>query len=289
MAYKMTSFVEAHLAGDYASETGSTCGRGPQQQEPLFQSSMGSRPPPPKPRVGHVGAGITGFAGPSPMAGLDAYSRHKKFINDYVISLGEKRVERYLADRQPEVGKTDYDILQENHKFIRETETDDMSNWEVPLPPLPPHPSPTSHPHYILPRRSKSSACESCFICPGGWQVRMAVKYYSKLFKEYCIADMSRYKTAQIGLRWRTQVSPRVAALLQVWPTDVFFGVVRCGSEKFLAVVSRMVFLSSLSQWTSFCDWCICAFGSKRSSAAMGSSDVVTRRVRMRKTCRATK
>jgi protein FRA10AC1 len=33
----------------------------------------------------------------------------------------------------------------------------------------------------------------------------MAVKYYNKLFKEYCIADMSRYKTAQIGLRWRTQ------------------------------------------------------------------------------------
>ena len=34
----------------------------------------------------------------------------------------------------------------------------------------------------------------------------MAVKYYNKLFKEYCIADMSRYKTGQIGLRWRTQV-----------------------------------------------------------------------------------
>ncbi len=35
--------------------------------------------------------------------------------------------------------------------------------------------------------------------------MRMAVKYYNKLFKEYCIADMSRYKTGQIGLRWRTQ------------------------------------------------------------------------------------
>ena len=37
--------------------------------------------------------------------------------------------------------------------------------------------------------------------------MRMAVKYYNKLFKEYCIADMSRYKTGQIGLRWRTQAS----------------------------------------------------------------------------------
>jgi len=33
----------------------------------------------------------------------------------------------------------------------------------------------------------------------------MAVKYYDKLFKEYCIADMSHYKSGRIGLRWRTQ------------------------------------------------------------------------------------
>ena len=26
------------------------------------------------------------------------------------------------------------------------------------------------------------------------WEVRLAKRYYSKLFKEYCIADLSRYK-----------------------------------------------------------------------------------------------
>eukprot|EP00802_Teleaulax_amphioxeia_P006582 Tamp_06586.p1 GENE.Tamp_06586~~Tamp_06586.p1 ORF type:complete len:431 (-),score=93.83 Tamp_06586:1385-2503(-) len=118
------------------------------------------------------------------MSGLDAYSRHKKFINDYVISLGEKRVEKYIQDRQPEMGKTDYDILQENHKFIREPAEDDLSSWEV----------------------------------------RMAVKYYNKLFKEYCIADMSRYKTGQIGLRWRTQK--------EVFSGD---GQFRCGNQACLA------------------------------------------------------
>ena len=165
------------LVGCVSRRTGSNCRLGPRDEisAPLAGTFGGARPAPPRSVHGMSGAG-----GPSPMAGLDAYSRHKKFINDYVISLGPKRVERYLADRQPAVGKTDYDILQENHKFIREPEDDDMSNWEV----------------------------------------RMAVKYYSKLFKEYCIADMSRYKTGQIGLRWRTQK--------EVFSGD---GQFRCGNQ----------------------------------------------------------
>ena len=49
-------------------------------------------------------------------------------MNDYIISIDEKRVEIDLAYRQPEVGKTDYHILQEK---IWEPEADDMSTWEV--------------------------------------------------------------------------------------------------------------------------------------------------------------
>lgn len=37
------------------------------------------------------------------------------------------------------------------------------------------------------------------------WEIRMARKYYDQLFKEYAIADISRYKEGKIGLRWRTQ------------------------------------------------------------------------------------
>ncbi|KAJ3314282.1 hypothetical protein HDV04_000648 [Boothiomyces sp. JEL0838] len=37
------------------------------------------------------------------------------------------------------------------------------------------------------------------------WEERLAEKYYSKLFKEYCLGDFSRYKTGAIGLRWRTE------------------------------------------------------------------------------------
>ena len=167
-AHKMTNFVEVHLAGDYASEAGSNCRLGPRDD-----IDVSSRPPGPAPRP-------AGFAGPSSTARMDAYSRHKKYINDYVLTLGEKRVQQYLADCQPQVGKTDHDVLRENHQFVRDPQHDDLSKWEV----------------------------------------RMAVKYYSKLFKEYCIADMSRYKTSQIGLRWRTQ--------REVFSGD---GQFRCGNQ----------------------------------------------------------
>ncbi|XP_060260611.1 uncharacterized protein LOC101105041 isoform X3 [Ovis aries] len=34
---------------------------------------------------------------------------------------------------------------------------------------------------------------------------RLAKKYYDKLFKEYCIADLSRYKENKFGFRWRVE------------------------------------------------------------------------------------
>lgn len=61
--------------------------------------------------------------------------------------------------------KTDQDTLREGYRFIR-SEEDDMD------------PS---------------------------WEQRLVKRYYDKLFKEYCLADMSKYKTGKIGLRWRTE------------------------------------------------------------------------------------
>jgi protein FRA10AC1 len=37
------------------------------------------------------------------------------------------------------------------------------------------------------------------------WEVRMARKYYNRLFKEYAVGDFSRYKEGKIGLRWRVE------------------------------------------------------------------------------------
>ncbi|XP_067940666.1 protein FRA10AC1 homolog isoform X3 [Watersipora subatra] len=37
------------------------------------------------------------------------------------------------------------------------------------------------------------------------WDKKLAKKYYDKLFKEYCLADLSRYKEKKIAMRWRTE------------------------------------------------------------------------------------
>ncbi|KAH0684854.1 hypothetical protein KY290_022378 [Solanum tuberosum] len=92
--------------------------------------------------------------------GLNAYDRHKKFLNDYVGFYGR---ERSTQEKLPV--RTDQDTLKEGYRFIR-TEEDDMN------------PS---------------------------WEQRLVKRYYDKLFKEYCIADMTHYKSGKIGLRWRTE------------------------------------------------------------------------------------
>ncbi|XP_034564692.1 protein FRA10AC1 [Notolabrus celidotus] len=61
--------------------------------------------------------------------------------------------------------KTDLDVLRENHRFLWRDEDEDDMTWEKEL----------------------------------------AKKYYDKLFKEYCIADLSRYKENKFGFRWRTE------------------------------------------------------------------------------------
>ena len=37
------------------------------------------------------------------------------------------------------------------------------------------------------------------------WGKQIARKYYEKLFKEYCICDLKRYKENRVGLRWRIE------------------------------------------------------------------------------------
>ncbi|RZC39824.1 FRA10AC1 -like [Asbolus verrucosus] len=40
---------------------------------------------------------------------------------------------------------------------------------------------------------------------PDSWEAQFAKKYYDKLFKEYCIGDLSLYKENKIALRWRIE------------------------------------------------------------------------------------
>uniref|UniRef100_A0A8D2KRS6 FRA10A associated CGG repeat 1 n=1 Tax=Varanus komodoensis TaxID=61221 RepID=A0A8D2KRS6_VARKO len=91
---------------------------------------------------------------------MDAYARHKKFVNDYILYYGGKKED---FKRSVENDKTDLDIVRENHRFLWREEDEIDMNWEK----------------------------------------RLSKKYYDKLFKEYCIADLSKYKENKFGLRWR--------------------------------------------------------------------------------------
>ncbi|BDA50345.1 Protein FRA10AC1 homolog [Coccomyxa sp. Obi] len=67
---------------------------------------------------------------------------------------------------QPTV-KTDYDVLREQYRFIRSEEED--------------------------------AAAED------RWALRLAKRYYSKLYREYAIVDLSRYQEDKVGMRWRSE------------------------------------------------------------------------------------
>ncbi|PBC25062.1 hypothetical protein APICC_02520 [Apis cerana cerana] len=55
--------------------------------------------------------------------------------------------------------KTDYDVIKENHRFLWDQDKDE----------------------------------------PNTWGARLAKKYYDKLFKEYCIADLTYYKQNKVN------------------------------------------------------------------------------------------
>src|SRR5699024_6014974 len=96
---------------------------------------------------------------------LDAYTRHKLLINYYHLPQPVKVKQKFTRDRSPD--KTDFEVLLENHRVICSEE--DLNSATL------------------------------------TWGQRVAKKYYEKLFKEYCIIDLTRYKENKFGMRWRTE------------------------------------------------------------------------------------
>lgn len=96
---------------------------------------------------------------------LDSYTKHKMLINYYLLTHSGSVSKTFTRDLSND--KSDYDVLLENHKFI--WDEDDLDNDEL------------------------------------TWGQRVAKKYYDKLFKEYCIIDLSRFDENKFGMRWRTE------------------------------------------------------------------------------------
>ncbi|CAB3362588.1 Hypothetical predicted protein [Cloeon dipterum] len=70
-----------------------------------------------------------------------------------------------LLQRDRTKDKRDIDVIRENHRFLWSDEEGEGSTWGE----------------------------------------KLAKKYYDKLFKEYCICDLTRYKENKVALRWRVE------------------------------------------------------------------------------------
>ena len=93
----------------------------------------------------------------------------QRYVNEYVQWYGRGRVEPASLGPAVPPGKTDGDVLAEESRFVWREE--DMQELTA--------------------------------------EKRFAIKYYRKLFKEYCLVDLAQHKTGQIGMRWRTEAEVR--------------------------------------------------------------------------------
>jgi len=86
------------------------------------------------------------------------------------------------------------------------------------------------------------------------WEVQLAKRYHDKLFKEYCIIDLSRYKENKFGMRWRIEKEVVIGKgqfecankkccerkHLRTW--EVNFGYVEMGEKKNALIKCRLCF-----------------------------------------------
>ncbi|KAK8803696.1 hypothetical protein WA158_001390 [Blastocystis sp. Blastoise] len=89
------------------------------------------------------------------------YRRHKELMESYIYNKAKQN------ESQMSKTRSDYDVLVDNHQFIR----DDLKD-----------------------KKNQSN-----------WEVKMARDYYDRLNKEYALANMKKYEENKIGLRWRLE------------------------------------------------------------------------------------
>lgn len=115
---------------------------------------------------------------------MDAYTRHRFYMQQYV-----QHYRPGDAKPQQPQGRTDADVLRENHKFIRDDEEDakNQHDWEVRA----------AQKYY---NKVASTACDT-------WHTPdvLLAAVLLQLYREYCIADMSRYKEGKVAMRWRVE------------------------------------------------------------------------------------
>ncbi|KAJ3131047.1 hypothetical protein HK100_006921 [Physocladia obscura] len=94
--------------------------------------------------------------------------------------------------RQPAAPQliSEVDILRTNHRFLRDGEADNIESSSDPQQ------------QRSSSGNDTSGSNDESFLT---WEQRIAKKYYDKLFKEFAVANLERYKEGKVALRWRTR------------------------------------------------------------------------------------
>jgi len=100
---------------------------------------------------------------------LNGYDRHKQLINNYMMYYGGRNAD---FTRDASQDKRDIDVIRDNHQFLWDDDDDDDDD--------------------------DGGSTRS-------WERNLAKKYWDKLYKEYCICDLSRYKENKVAMRWRVE------------------------------------------------------------------------------------
>ncbi|ORZ37174.1 folate-sensitive fragile site protein Fra10Ac1-domain-containing protein [Catenaria anguillulae PL171] len=113
---------------------------------------------------------------------MDAHARHQRYIANYVLFYGGRSAianATAAARARPASYESEADIIRRTHQFLRsDLDGADGSSRDQPL-------------DHLTPAQQ--------------WEAQLARAYYLRLFKEYALCDLSRYKSGQIALRWRVE------------------------------------------------------------------------------------
>ncbi|KAJ0015976.1 hypothetical protein NQD34_014266 [Periophthalmus magnuspinnatus] len=169
----MDNLVKVHGSGGYDSDFSDEDGQGESSEKKLKRKREEEILQKPFEKGRHSQVAHRSFH-TSEIDREEARNRRAHLISLNAFERHKKFVSDYIlyyggqmADfkRSAAKDKTDYDVIRENHHFLWREEDEEEMTWEKDL----------------------------------------AKKYYDKLFKEYCIADLSRYKENKFGFRWRTE------------------------------------------------------------------------------------
>ncbi|KAJ1974349.1 hypothetical protein H4R35_003649 [Dimargaris xerosporica] len=80
----------------------------------------------------------------------------------------QRHVDPYQRNRPPPLttGPSELDILRQHHEFLRDAEEDEAALK---------------------------------------WEQRVAKNYYDRLYREFCLCDLQRYREGRVAMRWRTE------------------------------------------------------------------------------------